>query len=884
LARPPWRRRRPGRCGRRLRIEQTGRQGRILKPSARSVAGDRPKLELVVVAATGVPTAAPLPGASLADSPRASIAVPREANLPAAEAQSISDLEIFSDIAVEALEQMRLGFVALDHDLRVTYANPAARALVGLSLAEFVGRRPWEQFPQIVGTQHQMFKSSEGITFDYEDQIGTGARWVGVFACPIQSGTVVFLRDLSERKRAEESVRRTVALRHGLLDPDRDAFLLCSAVRDDEGGAIVDFKVDFANGVAGAFMSRTPDALMGALASAMTPDWAANLGQRSFLDLCCEVVETGEAWADDAVVFAVPGLGGAGGHGTLGIQIARYNDGFFATWRDVTESRRLIGERDRLVAVVEQSLDGIVITDAESIVTYANPAYLASSGLALGDIVGRPAGAVALAVAGPEAFAAFAKAGVETAPWLQEIEQKRPDGTTGRLEVSLTHAVGSGGSAAGYVVVIRDVTELREAEAEVLLQALVRAALVDSFHSISPEASLEQASQAICDQLVTLASVDVAMIQIFLGGEDVQVLAQSAPPGYPLMAGTHLPPARAATVVEQAAVGPWARFAERGVDDGGPRAAAADEGLKALAYGPIVHGDTVVGTLVLGTFDERFARMVVEKMPGIASFGVASSALLAERMYRRRETAGLKQRVGGILAARAFHPVFQPIVDLEGGEVVGYEALTRFDSGQRPDLCFADAWSVGLGAEMELATLAAAVEAGKLLPPGVWLNLNVSPRLLADPERLRPILWEAERPLVLEVTEHEVIEDYDVVRAAIRALGRDMRVAVDDAGAIDLRPDFVKLDFSLVRGVNLNLGRQAMVVGMRHFSRTAGCRLIAEGVETIEEARTLTSLGVEFGQGYLFGRPEPVETWATARIEGEGPAAWQQGDRPTPRT
>ena len=120
------------------------------------------------------------------------------------------------------------------------------------------------------------------------------------------------------------------------------------------------------------------------------------------------------------------------------------------------------------------------------------------------------------------------------------------------------------------------------------------------------------------------------------------------------------------------------------------------------------------------------------------------------------------------------------------------------------------------------------------------------------------------------MTEHEVIEDYDVVREAIRALGRDIRLAVDDAGAgvanfghiIDLRPDFVKLDISLVRRVNANLGRQAMVVGMRHFSRTAGCRLIAEGIETLEEARTLTALGVEFGQGYLFGHPEPVEVWA----------------------
>ena len=62
---------------------------------------------------------------------------------------------------------------------------------------------------------------------------------------------------------------------------------------------------------------------------------------------------------------------------------------------------------------------------------------------------------------------------------------------------------------------------------------------------------------------------------------------------------------------------------------------------------------------------------------------------------------------------------------------------------------------------------------------------------------------------------------------------------------------------------------QAMVVGMRHFSRTAGCRLIAEGIETAEEARTLTALGVEFGQGYLFGYPEPVEAWAASTARGE---------------
>ena len=146
---------------------------------------------------------------------------------------------------------------------------------------------------------------------------------------------------------------------------------------------------------------------------------------------------------------------------------------------------------------------------------------------------------------------------------------------------------------------------------------------------------------------------------------------------------------------------------------------------------------------------------------------------------------------------------------------------------------------------------------------------------------------------MLEVTEHEVIEDYDAVREAIRSLGKDIRLAVDDAGAgvanfghiIDLRPDFVKLDISLVRRVNANLGRQAMVVGMRHFSRTAGCRLIAEGIETEDEARTLRALGVEFGQGYLYGHPGPAADWTAARAAAPEPSqlALPQGPDGAPK-
>jgi EAL domain-containing protein (putative c-di-GMP-specific phosphodiesterase class I) len=73
-----------------------------------------------------------------------------------------------------------------------------------------------------------------------------------------------------------------------------------------------------------------------------------------------------------------------------------------------------------------------------------------------------------------------------------------------------------------------------------------------------------------------------------------------------------------------------------------------------------------------------------------------------------------------------------------------------------------------------------------------------------------------------------------------------------------LRPTFAKLDISLVRGIDADELRQALAAGLAYFALRSGCNLIAEGVETEDEASVLRRLGVEFAQGYLFGRPEPI--------------------------
>ena len=526
-------------------------------------------------------------------------------------------------------------------------------------------------------------------------------------------------------------------------------------------------------------------------------------------------------------------------------------------------------ERARLGRIVEQSVDGILITDPELRVTYANPAVAAALGLAPSEMVGRGLIEFAHEIVGEADLRAFMDVVSLGEPWLGEVGTAAARGTSGRLQVRFAPHIAPGGTVEEYMFVVRDVTQLRDAEAELALETQVRVSIAGSLYGLVEGAGVEETAQEICDGLVKLPFIDAAVIEAFLGPNDVRVIGVRGPAGYPIAAGDHLPPTRAARTIERAAGGPWAAYLVNNPSDGGWTAALLAAGLKASAHGPIVRGATVVGSLLIGTCDARFARLLVDRMPAVMNASTTSSALLAERLHAMRREAETRRSLADVIAFGAFHPVFQPVVDLESEEVVGAEALTRFDSSQRPDLCFADAWSVGLGADLEIATLEAALAAAPELPAGLWLSLNISPRLLADLDRLRAVFARADRPLVVEITEHERVANYGAVREGVRGLGNDIRLAVDDAGSgvanfshiVELRPDFVKLDIGLVRGVNADLGRQAMVMGMTHFSKTAGCRLIAEGIETRAEAHTLVGLGVDFGQGYLFGHPETVEHW-----------------------
>jgi PAS domain S-box-containing protein len=456
----------------------------------------------------------------------------------------------------------------------------------------------------------------------------------------------------------------------------------------------------------------------------------------------------------------------------------------------------------------------------------------------------------------------------EHTPDSYEMVCRRFDGSTFPAHTTVTTIALPDGPAT--VAFVTDLTDLKRAEADLALESSVQAALHSCLQGLPPEANAEQSAQAISDALFAIPGVDFAAVLEFSSPDTTLSLAHRAPPGF--AAALLEPGGRNNQLRALASAGAGASYWTPLPDEGAWGHALTAIGLQAVAVGPIFYGDEIEGAIVLGTCDPAFARTIVERWPAVVDLSSTPSAMLAERLHARREQAATRSAVLEVISRRAFRSVFQPVIDLATSEAAGFEALVRFDSRQRPDQCFADARRVGAGVALELAILEDAIDAGRQLPAGLPLHLNASPAVLTNPGPVRELFSRADRPIVLEVTEHDVIQDYAAFRNVVATLGGNIRIAVDDAGAgianfahiVELHPDLVKIDIGLVRGVNVDPGRQALVIAMGHFARVSGCQVIAEGIETPEEAAMLRSLGVMFGQGFLFGTPQPADAFGSA--------------------
>jgi len=232
---------------------------------------------------------------------------------------------------------------------------------------------------------------------------------------------------------------------------------------------------------------------------------------------------------------------------------------------------------------------------------------------------------------------------------------------------------------------------------------------------------------------------------------------------------------------------------------------------------------------------------------------------------RRRGVEGMESAIRGDLRM-----VFQPIVDLRSGRLAGVEALARFGGQppQAPDVWFAEAAQLGLGSPLERAAFGTALPALDRIPEEAYLSVNLSAAVAMEPGFWDDVPPGALNRLVLELTEHTAVHDYERlgdVLAPLRARG--MRLAVDDAGAgfaslrhiLLLDADLIKIDVTLIRDLHVHRARRALTSALITFAAETQTMVIAEGIEQADELACLRELGAAFGQGYLIARPASLD-------------------------
>lgn len=261
------------------------------------------------------------------------------------------------------------------------------------------------------------------------------------------------------------------------------------------------------------------------------------------------------------------------------------------------------------------------------------------------------------------------------------------------------------------------------------------------------------------------------------------------------------------------------------------------------------------------TMNERDLN-VLKSFAGLAAERIESS------LQDRISTMEARKRVESMLDGHGVSTFQQPIISLETGMPVGVECLSRFpDVTKRgPDAWFEDAELVGLGQELEMTAVRVALESLSHIPDGMYATINVSPQTVASGAVRELLEAEGPRNLVVEITEHCQVEDFEELAREIAALKAHARIAIDDVGTgyaglrhiVDLQPDILKMDMVLTRGIEADPARKAMTAALVQLAKDIGCTVVAEGIETEHEARVMKRLGVDCGQGYLYSRPLPV--------------------------
>jgi EAL domain-containing protein (putative c-di-GMP-specific phosphodiesterase class I) len=336
------------------------------------------------------------------------------------------------------------------------------------------------------------------------------------------------------------------------------------------------------------------------------------------------------------------------------------------------------------------------------------------------------------------------------------------------------------------------------------------------------------------------------------------------------------------------------------------RASNRQWGTRSWAIIPLIYNETVIGSLMLAaTGAGAFTDTDIEPMVAISNFvstligsqfelstlltdvitdgpdrgqGAFTARFVASVMMPEAVEAERQQSRLDVLLDQPdmLGAAFQPIVRLASRTPIAYEGLARFPAsmGLTPAQWFSTARRLGRGLDLECAALRVVSAAAHRIPDDCPVSVNLSPTAILEPS-VQDFLAAQDRQLIVEITEHEPFpEDLGAELTPLRERG--IQVAVDDAGAgyasfiqlLRLRPDIIKIDGELIAGIDRDPAKRAIATALTSLAAELNATLIAEAVETAEQLETLMRLGIQYGQGFHLGRPQPASAAAGVELPG----------------
>lgn len=438
--------------------------------------------------------------------------------------------------------------------------------------------------------------------------------------------------------------------------------------------------------------------------------------------------------------------------------------------RDRERLLRSLNDQTLLSKAIDQASESIIVTDPEAQILYANPSALRTSGYLLEEVLGKNPRIFRSELHDQTFFQIMWAHLLGGDSWHGTLVNRRKVGEVYEEDTTISPIHDAEGQLMAYVAVKRDLTIERRLETSRTREQKDRLDILDIMQEVRRAESLGATAEAFCSAAIRLSEVDAAMVVLVQGDGSLLTIGTGGEQLGGVTSGTTLDFPQPERLIERTKSGAWwIDLTGERLRDEDLTARLANSGFTAIGNVPIRWEGELAGILALATKSADGPEWVSLRLSAFEELGSDAGALFGAEadIFSKRES--LRSEILTIIEEQRFLPVFQPFVELATGNVVGYEALTRFEDGVAPDQRFNQAHAVGLGTLLEARCAQAALDAATGLSSGVWLSLNFSPAALLD-GNAATVVNGAKRHLVLEITEYAQIKNYAPIRRAVHAL------------------------------------------------------------------------------------------------------------------